>query len=472
MHALALAVVRPDDADPTAALATIPGAPRFLVRVDESTSTRIAPTGVVELTIDDDSRAAAADLVRRLSGAEVVVVLYAGEEASPELVAALTSLPGRDRPGRFVVRRAHRFLGRDVEGRPEVIAWHGAAPAETERLPGRLVALEPDITTAIARLDTAATRRARARARVDVADFVLRPGTAIVRRLWERRRDGVPGVVLSVLETYGEVVAAAKVWERVERAGGQRATPSSRPVPPGFAAMETRAGFLVVRDDVREPLVRILLAASPEFVDGEPLTRSGRGATWSIVLDGGGRAVLRWYRRGGLLRHVMRDRYFGWRPRPLLELQITAAARGRGIDVPEVLGARVDRVMGGYRGAIVTREIAGAETLGHATARRPDAAERAAIAAGVARAIRRMHDRGLHHRDLNCGNILLSRVGTDLAVHVIDLDRARLDSRVSNAARRRALRRLARSLAKVESASEVDLREDRAAFHRAYREGV
>jgi len=131
---------------------------------------------------------------------------------------------------------------------------------------------------------------------------------------------------------------------------------------------------------------------------------------------------------------------------------------------------RVDRAVGGYRGAIVTREIAAAETLGTAVERQPAADERNAIVTAVARAVRRMHDRGLHHRDLNVGNILLSRDGGTLAAHVIDLDRAHLGASVSSAARKRALRRLARSLAKIEAASRLDLRADRAAFHRAYRD--
>jgi len=470
MRALALAILQSDElADPTAALATIPGASRYLLR--DPALTGAPPAGVELLTTEDDARAAAAALVRRVSGAEVVVVLRAEEEASAELAVALADLPGQGAPARFAAARTHCFLGREVEGEAEVVAWSGeAATAPIRTLPGRVVVREPDLTTAIARLDVTATRRARTRARVGTGDFVSRPAAAFVRRLWARRRGGVPGVVLAALETYGDVVVAAKVWEREEREGRVRVTPSDRPVPPGFTAMETRSGFIVVRNDVHEPLARILLRASPEFVDGEPLTRSGRGATWSIVLDGGGRAVLRWYRRGGLLRHVVRDRYFGWRPRPLLELELTDAARGRGIDVPEVLGVRVDRAVGGYRGAIVTREIAAAETLGTAVERQPAADERDAIVTAVARVVRRMHDRGLHHRDLNVGNILLSRNGGTLVAHVIDLDRAHLGGSVSAAARTRALRRLARSLAKIEAASRLDLRADRAAFHRAYRD--
>ncbi len=472
MRALALAVIQLDElADPTAALAAIPGAARYLVRDPRLTGP--PPADLALLTSEDERREAAAELVRRVCTSEIVVVLRAGEEASAELAAALGALRERDGAARCVARRMHRFLGREVEGEPEVVAWCGnAATAATVALPGRLTVIEPDITTAIARLDADATRRARTRRRVGAGDFVSRPAVALIRRLWRRRRGGVPGVVLTALETYGDVVVAAKVWEREERAGRIRTTPSSRPVPAGFTAMDTRAGFLVVRDDVREPLARILLGASPEFVNGAPLTRSGRGATWSIVLDGEVRAVLRWYRRGGMLRHLVRDRYFGWRLRPLVELELTAAARGRGIDVPEVLGIRVDRVIGGYRGAIVTREIAGAETLGTAVERRPEVGERTAIVAAVARVVRRMHDRGLHHRDLNVGNILLSRAGGELAAHVIDLDRARLGATVSSAARERALRRLARSLAKVEAAARLDLHDVRAAFHRAYRESA
>jgi 3-deoxy-D-manno-octulosonic acid kinase len=469
MRALALAILQLDElADPTAALATIPGASRYLVR--DSALGGVPPAGVELLTTDDDARAAAAALVRRFSGAEVVVVLRADEAASADLAVALAALHGEHGPGRFAALRAHRFLGREVEGEPEIVAWCGGDPAAPmRRLPGRVLVAEPDITTAIARLDVTASRRARTRAQVGTGDFVARPAAAFVRRLWRRRRGGVPGVVLAALETYGDVVVAAKVWEREERAGRARVTPSARPVPAGFTAIDTRDGFLVVRDDVRESLARILLGASPEFVDGEPLTRSGRGASWSIVLEGGMHAVLRWYRRGGMLRHFMRDRYFGWRPRPLAELEVTDAARARGIPVPEVLGVRVDRALGGYRGAIVTREIAGAETLGAAVERRPEAAERDVIVAAVARAVRRMHDRGLHHRDLNVGNILLSRNDGTLAAHVIDLDRARLGGTVSAAARDRALRRLGRSLAKIEAAGGLDLRADRAAFHRAYR---
>jgi len=411
--------------------------------------------------------------IRHDSHARIVAVLLASEEASPELAAALAALEdGEDTT--FVVPRTHRFLGRDVVGDPVVVAWRGDPEASAGRrvtLPGRIVAVEPDITTAITRLDRVAGVEAAVRGPAGLADFVAVPLRRLQHRLWMRRRDGVPGLVLSVLETYGEIVTAAKAWEREERAGRTRVKASTRPVPPGFTALDTRPGFVVVRDDLRATLLGALLDATPESVAGEMLNRGGRGATWAITLADGGRAVLRWYRRGGLLRHVVRDRYFGWRRRPLLALALTAEAHRRGIPVPEVLGARVDLLPGGgYRGALVTREIAGAETLADAARRDPSDPERAAIIASVARTVRSMHDRGLHHRDLNVGNILLSRTGGALDVHVIDLDRARLGPSVGTRRRHRALRRLARSLAKLERPGDPRAAADRAAFHRAYRE--
>lgn len=472
MRAIALAVLQTDDdADPTAALASVPQAARYLLRSAECGGIP-PPAGVRVLHAAAAERATAADLVRRASGAAVVVVLDAGDEVSPELASALAAIPGEGAATAFAARHGHRFLDRDVAGIPLVLAWRGdpRAAAAPVFLAGRVMTIEPDITTVIARLDRVATHTAARRPRVGIGDFVGRPARELLRRLWIRRRDGVPGAVLAVLETYGEVVSAAKVWEREERAARAQVAPSARAVPPGFTAIDTRTGFVVVRDDLREALLRALLDATPEIVEGEPLNRGGRGATWAIAIGDGSRAVLRWYRRGGLLRHFVRDRYFGARPRPMLELALTAEARRRGIPVPEVLGARVDRLqVGGYRGAIVTREIAGAETLGDAIRRDPADPERAAIVTAVARAVRLMHDRGLHHRDLNVGNILLSRARGVVEVHLIDLDRARLRDRVTRASRLRALRRLGRSFAKLEVPA-TRRAGDCAAFHGAYRE--
>jgi hypothetical protein len=72
--------------------------------------------------------------------------------------------------------------------------------------------------------------------------------------------------------------------------------------------------------------------------------------------------------------------------------------------------------------------------------------------------VRRMHDRGLEHRDLNLGNLLLRAApGRPSEAFVIDLDRARVWSGPLPARRRRrGLRRLERSCLKSGHPQAVD----------------
>jgi tRNA A-37 threonylcarbamoyl transferase component Bud32 len=224
----------------------------------------------------------------------------------------------------------------------------------------------------------------------------------------------------------------------------------------------------MLRDGTDASLRESLLDATPEEVRGEPIA-GGRGGVWALSLDADGRAMLRWYRRGGAIRHVVRDRYFGWAPRPILELGLTEEARRRGIAAPEVLATRVDRLRGGwYRGAIVTREVPDATTLAAALRRHDNAAERAAILSAVGRAVRRLHDRGVHHRDLNATNVLLRSDGKGWSVHFIDFDRADVRAAVGARARASALRRLERSLAKLARAGMPLSPADTARVRQAY----
>src|SRR5204863_4215101 len=132
------------------------------------------------------------------------------------------------------------------------------------------------------------------------------------------------------------------------------------------------------------------------------------------------RGVLRWYRRGGVIRHFVYDRYFGWTPRPIRELAVTAAVIASGVPAAEVLAARVDRLpWGWYRGAIVTREVPDAATFADELRRRPAGDARTAVLMAVGRAIGELHDQGVHHRDLNANNILVNSSGAAPRVYFI-----------------------------------------------------
>ena len=209
------------------------------------------------------------------------------------------------------------------------------------------------------------------------------------------------------------------------------------------------------------------MQATPDWVEGGRLVETGRGATWALRVADTPAAMLRWYRRGGLPSRIAREAFVRrGLPRPLRELIVTEEARARGIPVPEVLAARVDRLgYRRYRGAIVTAEIEDGTALSTLLGRVAEAEQRALLEA-TARVIRRMHDRGLAHPDLNAGNVLLCRRGDGIEGWIIDLDRARLLPSVSARHRRRALRRLERSLARVGGVTVAAV----AAMQVAYRE--
>jgi hypothetical protein len=117
-------------------------------------------------------------------------------------------------------------------------------------LAGALLRDAGDLRAVVAALDEDAGRQAAARSTVATSDFTWRPVWALGRRLAARRRHGVRGVILSVIETYGEVLIAAKAWERIR---------SDRPIrasPRGFRRVESPSGLVVVARLRRGPAAR------------------------------------------------------------------------------------------------------------------------------------------------------------------------------------------------------------------------
>lgn len=173
-----------------------------------------------------------------------------------------------------------------------------------------------------------------------------------------------------------------------------------------------------------------------------PVGQGGRGAAW-FVEGPFGRAVLRHYRRGGLVARLGVRRY-AWlgesRVRSFAEFRLLAALRADGLRVPAPLLAGYQRSGLGYRAALMVERIEGARPL---SAFLDAPGEPAWDAAGAA--IAALHRAGVDHADLNADNILLD--GEGLA-WLIDFDRGR--RRPPAAGWREAnLARLSRSLAKL-----------------------
>jgi tRNA A-37 threonylcarbamoyl transferase component Bud32 len=236
-------------------------------------------------------------------------------------------------------------------------------------------------------------------------------------------------------------------------------------LPSGFEwARDGRMRFLV-RADVGRWLVPLLRAARDGWAGyaTQPLA-GGRGGARLVRAHG---VVVRPYRRGGLPARLLRDAYFGWSPRPFHELCVLAALRVSGAPVVEVYGAAVDwRLPGCYRGWLATRYIEAARTLWEWAVATPPVQERAPLWRAVGMAVRRLHDCGARHPDLNANNILL---GPTAGVSFIDFDRAHT-SRMHQRGREADLDRLWRSLRKLDPQGQHVTLADFETLTAAYRE--
>jgi 3-deoxy-D-manno-octulosonic acid kinase len=158
--------------------------------------------------------------------------------------------------------------------------------------------------------------------------------------------------------------------------------------------------------------------------DALPVGAGGRGAAW--YLDGPfGAAVLRFYRRGGLMARLSTEHHLwlgGTRLRCVRELGLLEALRAAGLPVPEPIAAAWWREGPFYRAALLmVRLPVRADLLGLVHA---DAAQ--APWEAVGRTLARFHRSGAHHPDLNAQNLLQ---GEDGAIAIIDWDRGSLGHR-------------------------------------------
>jgi 3-deoxy-D-manno-octulosonic acid kinase len=147
-------------------------------------------------------------------------------------------------------------------------------------------------------------------------------------------------------------------------------------------------------------------------------SHAGRGAT-TLFEQAGRRFVLRHYRRGGLAARVTSDRYL-WlgeaRVRSVVEIQLTLRLHAAGLPVPLPLAARYEQQGMSYRADIITEYLPGTRTLAESLAAGDVALP---VWASIGSCIRRFHDYGLCHADLNAHNIVLRND----QVFLVDFDR-------------------------------------------------
>lgn len=174
-------------------------------------------------------------------------------------------------------------------------------------------------------------------------------------------------------------------------------------------------------------------------LEAKPVMDGGRAAAWFVQLPAF-EAVLRHYRRGGLVAKFVRDRYL-WsgfeKTRASVEFDLLRTLWRVGLPVPRPIGAAAWRSGLTYRAALLTERIPHAKSLAQCADIEIWKRAGAAVAS--------LHRFGVWHADLNVYNILFDH---QAKVWLIDFDRGRL-GKLTPGQRAENLSRLLRSIKKL-----------------------
>ncbi len=174
----------------------------------------------------------------------------------------------------------------------------------------------------------------------------------------------------------------------------------------------------------------------------------GRGTTHFLEIDND-RYVLRHYRRGGWMANLLGDRYWRTtlsRTRAWREWHLLARLFAIGLPVPKPVAARVLTSGPFYRADLLTRYLENNVPLSSAL---QDSDIPETIWFSIGQCIRRFHDAGVWHADLNAHNVMLNP-NPGNTVYLIDFDKCKIrpphpDWQRANLARfRRSLDKLSR----------------------------
>ncbi|HIJ64821.1 MAG TPA: hypothetical protein HPP77_02635 [Candidatus Hydrogenedentes bacterium] len=217
--------------------------------------------------------------------------------------------------------------------------------------------------------------------------------------------------------------------------------------------------FAEQRDGRRNALVREewAVAISGALLRGhgcEQVEGAGRGALERFPFESGV-GLIRTYRRGGFVRRFVEDAYF-LQNRPLREFQLLVALFDEELPTAEPLGVLWERRGPFYRGKIATRVLEAVglcQFLGDEVEKMGTVPSRFArlgqspfsLMTDLGRLVRRMHDLGVYHADLQVHNVLVGAAGD---LYLIDFDKAKRFPALTAVQRAQNLFRFRRSLDK------------------------
>lgn len=226
-----------------------------------------------------------------------------------------------------------------------------------------------------------------------------------------------------------------------------------------------RGSAILAHPDFAQNVEPAWFSANSWGEDAVAVDSGGRGSAW-FVDSATDRMVLRHYLRGGYVAYVSRDAYIylgAEKTRSFAEFRLLNHLHGMGLPVPKPVAARYERLAGiAYRASILITRIADVTPLGvcFKNLQQSDWMR-------LGQLLRRFHDAGVYHADLNCFNILVR--GSEF--FLIDFDKGELIPGARDGAQWKVknLDRLHRSFLKVVSDDRQSLfREDWGAMLKGY----
>ena len=201
--------------------------------------------------------------------------------------------------------------------------------------------------------------------------------------------------------------------------------------PPGFVEERQGACRLWVREQDARALAQAGFSATSEpRLESSDL--AGRRPLLELATKGETLLVRR-FTHGGLLRWLTGRRFLD-PARPFRELRLSEDLRRRGIRTPQIVAARARPAsVAGWTLELVSRRVESVVDLAQVLERlrKRELVRRrvAPLLVELGRFLRRLHDEGLYHADLQPANLLVNRAaleGEDIELWVLDLDRSRL----------------------------------------------
>jgi len=245
------------------------------------------------------------------------------------------------------------------------------------------------------------------------------------------------------------------------------------PIPSSFSLIKKGNVFILLEDGYKEAVLKQGIDDLRTFLKKSRQTshyHRGRALHPCLPLEDNKRMVLRQYLHGGLLRAITGGLYcFG--ARSFRELALTEEIRSCGIPTIPAIGAIHHRIFYPfYRAYFLSLEVPQAidliqyfNGLGVPPSRGNLSSKRKTIrSAGLL--IRKFHQAGFFHSDLQLKNILVARD----ELLLIDFDRSYRKSNLSIRERRKDLLRLNRSVEKWKRVGLPITRTDRWRFFLAY----